>query len=109
MVTNDIFTEFFIFLFQLTPKLKKTKEEIMKHKKDSTMSTEIANQDIETTAKKVKSSEEAMKVVIEMEKLAVINTAFLGLPTNKFKYLKDLNFFDVVNMINENIMALKIY
>ena len=81
----------------------------MNNKKDSIMSTEIANQDIETTAKKVKSSEEAMKVVIEMEKLAVINTAFLGLPSNKFKYLKDLNFFDVINMINENIMALKIY
>ena len=50
-----------------------------------------------------------MKVVIEMKKLAVINTAFLGLPTNKFKYLKELNIFDVINMINENIMALKIY
>ena len=51
MVTNDIFTEFFIFLFQLTPKLKKTKEEIMKHKKDSIMSPEIANHDIENSVK----------------------------------------------------------
>ena len=44
-----------------------------------------------------------------MKKLAIINTAFLGLPTNKFKYLKELNIFDVINMINENIMTLKIY
>ena len=54
VVTNDIFTEFFIFLFQLTPKLKKTKEEIMKHKKDSIMSPEIANHDIENSVKSYK-------------------------------------------------------
>ena len=40
----------------------------MKHVKESIMSDEIANQDIENAVKNVKSSEETMKVVKEMEK-----------------------------------------
>ena len=40
----------------------------MKHVKESIMSDEIANQDIENTAKKVKSAEEAMEVAKEMGK-----------------------------------------
>ena len=40
----------------------------MKHVKESTMSDEIANKDIENTAKNVKSSEEATEVVKEIEK-----------------------------------------
>ena len=40
----------------------------MKHVNESIMSNEIANQDIENTAKNVKNSEEAMEVVKEMEK-----------------------------------------
>ena len=65
----------------------------MKHVKESTMSDEIANKDIENTAKNVKSSEEATEVVKEMEKklLEVISRVFYGLSINNFKYLKDLN------------------
>ena len=40
----------------------------MKHLKESIMSDEIVNQDIENTAKNVKTSEEAMEVIKEMEK-----------------------------------------
>ena len=47
------------------------------------MSTEIAHQDIENTAKNVKNSEEAMKVVKEMEKN--ISNKYSILWTNKFK------------------------
>ena len=56
------------------------------------MMDEIANQDIENTAENAKSSEEAMKVVKEVEKLLeVTNVVNYGLPINKGKYLKDLN------------------
>ena len=41
----------------------------MKHVKASIMIDGIANQDIENTAKNVKSSEEAMEVDKEMEKI----------------------------------------
>ena len=41
----------------------------MKDLKESTMIDEIANQDIESAVKNTKSSEEAIKVVKEMEKL----------------------------------------
>ena len=55
------------------------------------MSTEIANQNIQNTAKNVKSSEEVMEVVKEMENLLqVISAVFYGLPTKMVKYLKDL-------------------
>ena len=41
----------------------------MKDLKESTMIDEIANQDIESAVKNIKSSEEAIKVVKEMGKL----------------------------------------
>ena len=64
----------------------------MKHVKQSIMSDEIANQDIGNTAKKVNSSEEAMEVIKEMQKIIRSNKySIYGLPTNKLKYLKDLN------------------
>ena len=56
------------------------------------MSNQIANQDIENTAKNVKSSEKVIEIIKEMEKLLqVISTVFYGLSTNEVKYLKDLN------------------
>ena len=61
---NVIFTKLFIFFFR-EEIIKKKK---MKHVKESTMSDEIANKDIENTAKNVKSSEEATEVVKEIEK-----------------------------------------
>ena len=73
-------------------KIKKTKDEIMKYVRKSIMSYEIVNQDIENTGKNIKSSEEVMEVVKEIEiLLEVITAIFYGLPTNKVKYLKDLN------------------
>ena len=64
----------------------------MKYVNKSIMSNQIANQDIENTAKNVKSSEKVIEIIKEMEKLLqVISTVFYGLSTNKVKYLKDLN------------------
>ena len=40
----------------------------MKQVKETIMSDKIANQDIENIAKNVKSSEEAMEIIKEMEK-----------------------------------------
>lgn len=40
----------------------------MKHVKESTASDEKTNQDIENTAKNIKSSEETMEIIKEMEK-----------------------------------------
>ena len=60
--------------------------------KESIMSDKKANQDIENTAKNVKSSEEAMEVIKELKKLLeLISPVFYGLPTNKVNYFKDLN------------------
>ena len=60
--------------------------------KESIMSDEKANQDIENTAKNVKSSEEAMEVIKELKKLLeLISPVFYGLPTNRVNYFKDLN------------------
>ena len=73
-------------------KIKKTKEEIMKHMKKYMMCNEIANQDTGNAAKNVKSLEEVMEVSEEMEKLSeVICAVFYGLPTKKVKFLKDFN------------------
>ena len=41
----------------------------MKHVKESTTSDEKTNQDIENTAKNIKSSEETMEIIKEMEKI----------------------------------------
>ena len=73
-------------------KIKKTKEEIMKHVKKYMMCNEIANQDTGNAAKNVKSLEEVMEVSEEMEKLSeVIYAVIYGLPTKKVKFLKDFN------------------
>ena len=64
----------------------------MKYVKGSIMSDQITNQDIENTAKKVKSSEKVIEVVQEVEKLLeVIKAVFYGFSMNKVRYLKDLN------------------
>ena len=64
----------------------------MKQVKETIMSDKIANQDIENIAKNVKSSEEAMEIIKEMEKnIKVISTVFYGFSTNKLKYLKDFS------------------
>ena len=61
-----------------------------------------------------KSSEEAMEVVKEMEKILEVTSAVIyGLPTNKFKYLTNnfvnMVFSGVINTLNEVIVVLKIY
>ena len=61
----------------------------MKYVKGSIMSDQIANQDIENTAKKVKSSEKVIEIVEKL--LEVIKAVFYGFCMNKVKYLKDLN------------------
>ena len=61
----------------------------MKYVKGSIMSDQIANQDIENRAKKVKSSEKVIEVVEKL--LEVIGAVFYGFSMNKVKYLKDLN------------------
>ena len=70
----------------------------MKHLKESILSNETANQDIENTAKNVKRSEYVTEVIKEMEKklLEVISTVFHGI-------------FEVINRTNEIIAVLKIY
>ena len=90
---------FYIF-FQLknfntevtTKEIRKTKEKIMKHVKESTIINEIANEDIENTAK---ASKVQMRQWTSLKKwrnlLEVTNVVFSDLPTNKVIYLKDLN------------------
>ena len=61
-----------------------------------------------------KSSEEAMEVVKEMEKILEVTSAVIyGLPTNKFKYLTNnfvnMVFSGVINTLNEVTVVLKIY
>ena len=54
--------------------------------KETIVSVEIVNQDIENTAKNVKISEEAMEVLKEMEKLLKgIIAVFYGWSTSKIK------------------------
>ena len=89
---TGIFTKFFFQLKNFDNKETTKKNEKVKHMKESIMSNEIANQDFANIVKNAKSSEEAMEVVKEMEKLLeVISALFYGLPTNKVKYLKDLD------------------
>ena len=64
----------------------------MKHTKESIVVYEIFKYDIENTTKNVKSSEEAVEVVNEMEKIIKSKkSSICGLPTNKAKYFKYLN------------------
>ena len=64
----------------------------MKHVKKSTIINEIANEDIENTAK---ASKVQMRQWTSLKKwrnlLEVTNVVFSDLPTNKVIYLKDLN------------------
>ena len=53
--------------------LKKNKEEILKKVKESIMGEEIVNEDIEKKAKSVKSPEEAVEAVNNMEKVIKSN------------------------------------
>ena len=91
------------------------KEEIMKQVKDSIMTDEIFNQDIKNTAKNVKSSEEAVDVVNEMEKIIKRNKCKIlwlayqqGQILQRFK-LND-NFINIENKfgISKSTMAFKI-
>ena len=59
----------------------KTKDKILKKVKDLIMIEEIVNEDLEKTAKSVKSSDEAVE--------AVNNVTYYGLHTNMAKYLKN--------------------
>ena len=55
-------------------KRRKTKGEILKKVKDSIMLEEIASKDTEKTAKSVKSSDEAVEAVNNMEKIVKSNS-----------------------------------
>ena len=71
-------------------RIRKIKEEIFKKVKESIMIEEIVNEDIEKTAKSVKSLEEAAEAANNMEKIVKSkNVTFYGLHTNKAKYLKN--------------------
>ena len=65
----------------------------MKHLKESIMSDKATNQDIKTLQKTLKVQRRQLKSLKKNLKkiLEVIRTVFYGLPTNKFKYLRDLN------------------
>ena len=95
----------------------------MKHVKELIISDEIANQDVENTTKNVKSSEDAKEVVNEMEtiirsnnKHSVLRFAYQQIQIfERFKlndnFMNMVNQFgnsDVINTINETIVALKI-
>ena len=53
---------------KITKIIKKTKEEIIGLVKEIILTDEIANQDIKNKEKSIKSSEERMKFVMELEK-----------------------------------------
>ena len=60
--------------------------------KESKMINEIFNQDIENTAKNIKSSEEALEVVNEREEIIKIKKcSILWLAYEKANYFKHLN------------------
>ena len=87
----------------------------MKHVTESIISDEIADQDIENIAKNVRSSDEAMKVSKQMEKIIRINKCSIlqsvyqqGQISERFK-LTD-NFINMVNQfgISQSTMVFKI-
>ena len=87
----------------------------MKHVTESIISDEIADQDIESIAKNVRSSDEAMKVSKQMEKIIRINKCSIlqtvyqqGQISERFK-LTD-NFINMVNQfgISQSTMVFKI-
>ena len=62
----------------------------MKKKKDSVMIEEIVNEDISKNSKVLKTPEEAVEAVNNMEKiLKSYKCKILCLPTNKTTYLKN--------------------
>ena len=72
-------------------RIRKTKEKIFKYVKDSIIMEEIVNEDFETISNSMKSPDEAVDVVSNMEKklLEVRNPTCYGLRTNKVKSLKN--------------------
>ena len=88
-------------------RIRKTKEEILKKVKDSIMIEETVNEDIEKTAKSVKSPDEAVEKVNNMEKVIKSNTCNIlwlayqqGQIFEKFKLNE--NFIDIVKELGIN-------
>ena len=78
----------------------------MKHVKESLMSDEIANQDIENTAKNVKSSEKAIEVVKKMKKTNGSNKYSILCPAyQQIQNLKDLNSMITCKSISYFLMS----
>ena len=82
-------------------------------------SDEIANQDIENTVKNVKSSEEVkvfkeMEKVIRSDKYNILSLVYHQVQIfERFKlnneFMNQFGIYDVINTVNEIIVALKIY
>ena len=82
-------------------------------------SDEIANQDIENTVKNVKSSEEVkvfkeMEKVIRSDKYNILSLVYQQVQIfERFKlnnkFMNQFGIYDVINTVNEIIVALKIY
>ena len=82
-------------------------------------SDEIANQDIENTVKNVKSSEEVkvfkeMEKVIRSDKYNILSLVYQQVQIfERFKlnneFMNQFGIYDVINKVNEIIVALKIY
>ena len=88
-------------------RIRKTKEEILKKVKDSIMIEETVNEDIEKTAKSVKSPDEAVEKVNNMEKVIKSNKCNIlwlayqqGQIFEKFKLNE--NFIDIVKELGIN-------
>ena len=94
--TTGLFTYFCIFFFfklnnletdETKKKRGKSKGEILKQLKDSIMTEEIVNEDIEKTSNSIKSQDEAVKAVNNMEKIQRKKSNILLLA--QVKYLKN--------------------
>ena len=88
-------------------RIRKTKKEILKKMKDSIMIEETVNEDIEKTAKSVKSPDEAVEKVNNMEKVIKSNKCNIlwlayqqGQIFEKFKLNE--NFIDIVKELGIN-------
>ena len=95
-------------------KKNKKKEEILKKVKDSIMIEEIVNEDIEKTTKSVKSPDEAVEAVNNMEKIIKSNKSnilWLAYQQGKIfeKFKVNENFIDMVKElgISKSTMLLK--
>ena len=82
-IRNGVFTQFLYFQLtsldtdETTRTITKTKEETIKRVKEPILIDEIANQDVENKAKKVKNLEEAVEVVNDMQKIIRSNNCFI--------------------------------